>query len=110
MNIHRNICHKYLLRPIVWRNGMLYAKGCENLGSLVEARRRDYRMERFSDVEVANTFEPILECLGYLHSQGITYSRITAQHIVFFENGEIFLKDWLFNPNLPNSTFSESFT
>lgn len=79
---------------------MLYKRGCENLGSVLAARRRDYQVERFSEPELANTFEPVLQCLGYLHAHGIVYARLTAQHIAFFDDGKIMLLDWLFDPQL----------
>ena len=88
-----------MLRPILYKNGALYAKGCESLGSLLDARRRDYNPIRYSVDEIVNTFEPVLECLDFLHQKSIYYGNLSAEHIVFFENGDIFLKDWLFkNP------------
>ena len=43
-----------------------------------------------------NTFQPIIECLEFLHQKDIIYGNLSAEHIVFLDSGEIFLKDWLF--------------
>lgn len=66
------------------------------MASLLESRRRDYNPSRYSVDEVLNTFEPVIECLEFLHQKGIHFGNLSSDHIVFFENGDILLKDWLF--------------
>lgn len=95
-DMHPELSHPCLLRPILYKNGLMYEKGCENLASMLEFRRRDYNPSRYSMEEIINTFEPIFECLEFVHKNGISYGNLNAEHITFFEDGSIFLKDWLF--------------
>lgn len=95
-NMKPDISHPYLLRPILYKNGVMYQRGCENLATLLESRRRDYNPSRYSVEEVLNTFESVIECLEFLHQKDIVYGNLSAEHIVFFDSGEIYLKDWLY--------------
>lgn len=95
-SLHPEIEHPNLLRPILYKNGVLYEKGCESLASLLDGRRRDYNPIRYSIEELGNTFEAVLECLEFLHSKGVVFGNLGPDHVVFFEDGAIYLKDWLF--------------
>lgn len=47
-HIHPELSHPSLLRPILYKSGALYARGCETLATMLDFRRRDYRPLHFT--------------------------------------------------------------
>lgn len=53
----------------------------------------------YSKEEINNTFIPIIECIEFLHQKNIVHGNISPESVIFFESGDILLKDWLFMGN-----------
>lgn len=49
----------------------------------------------YEEEELVNTFTPVLQCLQYLHSKGVTHGSLCPENIVFNEEGDVMLRDWL---------------
>lgn len=86
--------HPVLLRGAPFNRGVLYPKEDSDLQLEIQQRRRSFRMEHFSEEEIANTFLPLLRCLHLLHQEGQAHRSVSLQNIVIVE-GEVRLRDWL---------------
>lgn len=42
-----------------------------------------------------NTFLPVLECLLHLHGNKIVHGSVSSESIVFDEEGDVKLRDWM---------------
>ena len=76
------LTHSAMLRPITYNNGLLYARGKSTLEDELEQRRRAHNPQRFTEEEILNTIKPVVECLSYIHQQGITHGGISPSSIV----------------------------
>ena len=91
----QHISHPALVRPIVYNNGLLYPRGMSTLETELENRRRARVCLPFSEAEIINTFLPLLECLQFLHKEGVVHGAVTPSSIIFTEDQEIKMNDWM---------------
>jgi serine/threonine protein kinase len=49
----------------------------------------------FEETEISNTFLPLLECLQFLHKKGIVHGGVVPRNIIFTEEEEVKMKDWM---------------
>jgi serine/threonine protein kinase len=57
----------------------------------------------YEEDELVNTFTPIIECICYIHQKGLIHSSISPKNIIFDEEGDVMLRDWLVE--LPNNKY-----
>ena len=49
----------------------------------------------YDEEEITNTFTPLIECLVFLHRNGIVHGEVSPANIIITDEQEIKLKDWM---------------